>query len=84
MPTLPHGHPLQQPYAHLQNYGQQEFADQIAEYADQAQRTYEQLQLLQRYVRQLESQNPANSYEHKRQRVMAQRAKIDRTKGTNE
>ena len=84
MASLPHGHPLQQPYAHLQIYGQQEYANQIAAYADQCERTYKQLKLLQRYVRELEAQNPANSYEHKRQRVMAERAKIDRTKGTNE
>lgn len=81
MPNLPNGHPLIKPYLHLRDYGQQEYADKIANFCDMAARTHERLALLQKYVRELEKANPANSYEAKRQQSLEHRARIDHMKG---
>ena len=81
MANLPNGHPLIKPYLHLRDYGQQEYADKVANFCDMARRTEEQLQLLQKYVEQLEQRDPSNSYAAQRQRTMEQRFHIDSRKG---
>ena len=81
MANLKSDHPLFRPYRHLMDYGQAEFAESIADFCDMAARTHERLALLQKYVRELEKSNIANSYEAKRQQTLEQRARIDHMKG---
>ena len=81
MAQLPKGHPLNTVYRHLVNYGQQELANDVANFGVMAQHNAEQLRLLQRYVLELEKRDPANSYQAHRQKTLEQRAKIDNTKG---
>ena len=81
MANLKSDHPLWRPYRHLMDYGQAEFAESIADFCDMAARTHERLALLQKYVRELEKTNPANSYAAKRQQTLEQRARFDRMRG---
>ena len=81
MANLNSDHPLFRPYRHLMDYGQSEFAEKIADFCDMAARTHERLALLQKYVRELEKTNPANSYEAKRKQSLEQRARICRKRG---
>ena len=81
MAQLPKGHPLHTVYRHLVNYGQQELANDVANFGVMAQHNAEQLRLLQQYVLELEKRDPANSYQSQRQKTLEQRAKIDGMKG---
>ena len=56
MAQLPKGHPLHTVYRHLVNYGQQELANDVANFGVMAQHNAEQLWLLQRYVLDLKSE----------------------------
>ena len=81
MASLKKSHPLYSVYRHLMAYGQPEMADDVAEFGMMAQHNAEQLRLLQKYLLELEKQNPANSFQVHTQQVIEQREKIDRQRG---
>ena len=81
MAQLPNGHPLTTVYRHLINYGQQELANDVASFGVMAQHNAEQLRLLQKYVLELEKQDPTKSFKAHQRATMEQRQKIDATRG---